>query len=119
LPFFAEACRAVRIPVVTVLGNHDWQSDRPSDLTRALVEAGVIVLDRSHTILTAAGASIGIAGAKGFVGGFGNQWANFGEPLFRAAYAETTSDVDALDHSLAAIEPCAVRIALLHYAPTE
>jgi Icc-related predicted phosphoesterase len=115
----ADACGTLDVPVVTVLGNHDWQSDRPADLTRELVEAGVIVLDRSHTILTINGASVGVAGAKGFVGGFENQWANFGEPLFREAYAETTRDVDGFDAALAAIEPCAVRIGLLHYAPTE
>jgi Icc-related predicted phosphoesterase len=115
----ADACRELQIPVVAVLGNHDWQSDRPGDLVRALAEAGVVVLDRSHTILPVCGVSVGIAGVKGFVGGFGNQWANFGEPLFREAYAETTRDVDGLDKSLAAIEPCAVRIALLHYAPVE
>src|SRR3954453_12785006 len=115
----ADACRDVEVPVVAVLGNHDWQSDRPGDLTRALTEAGVVVLDRSHTILPIRGISVGIAGAKGFVGGFGNQWANFGEPIFREAYAETTRDVDGLDKGLQAIEPCAVRIALLHYSPVE
>jgi Icc-related predicted phosphoesterase len=115
----ADACRGLSIPVVAVLGNHDWQSDRPGDLARALAEAGVVVLDRSHTILPLGGVSVGVAGVKGFVGGFGQEWANFGEPLFREAYAETTRDVDGLDRSLAAIEPCAVRIALLHYSPIE
>jgi Icc-related predicted phosphoesterase len=115
----ADACRGLEVPVVAVLGNHDWQSDRPSDLVRVLGDAGVVVLDRSHTILPIKGVSVGIAGVKGFVGGFGQQWANFGEPLFREAYAETTRDVEALDRSLAAIEPCAVRIALLHYSPVE
>src|SRR5437868_15381001 len=115
----ADACRAIDIPVVAVLGNHDWQSDRPDDLRHALTEAGVVVLDRSHTILPVCGVSVGIAGVKGFVGGFRNQWANFGEPLFRQAYAETTQDVEGLERGLRAIEPCAVRIALLHYAPIE
>ena len=115
----ADACRDLAIPVVAVLGNHDWQSDRPGDLTRALGEAGVVVLDRSHTILPVHGASVGIAGVKGFVGGFGEQWANFGEPIFREAYAETTKDVDGLDAGLRAIEHCAVRIGLLHYSPVE
>jgi Icc-related predicted phosphoesterase len=105
--------------VVAELGNHDWQSDRPGDLRRALAEAGVTVLERSHTILRVCGVSVGIAGVKGFVGGFAQQWANFGEPLFRQAYAETTRDVDALEQGLAAIEACAVRIALLHYSPVE
>ena len=115
----ADACRELELPVVAVLGNHDWQSDRPGDLTRALVEAGVVVLERSHTILPVKGTSVGVVGVKGFIGDFGNQWANFGEPLFREAYAETTRDVDALDRGLAAIESCSVRIALLHYSPVE
>jgi Icc-related predicted phosphoesterase len=114
----ADACRDLAIPVVGVLGNHDWHSDRPGDLTRALAEAGVVMLDRTHTILPIAGVSVGIAGVKGFVGGFGNQWANFGEPFFRDAYAETTKDVDGLERGLAAIASCGVRIALLHYSPT-
>ena len=115
----ADACRDLSIPVVAVLGNHDWQSDRPGDLARALGEAGVVVLERSHTILPVRGTSVGIAGVKGFVGGFGEQWANFGEPIFREAYAETTKDVDGLDAGLRAIEHCAVRIGLLHYSPVE
>jgi Icc-related predicted phosphoesterase len=115
----ADACRTLDIPVVAVLGNHDWQSDRPDDLARILSEAGVVVLDRSHTILPVAGTSVGVVGVKGFVGGFGSEWANFGEPLFREAYAETTRDVDALDAGLRAIAGCAVRIALLHYSPCE
>jgi Icc-related predicted phosphoesterase len=114
----ADACRDLAIPVVAVLGNHDHQSDRPADITRALTDAGVVVLDRSHTIQQVRGVSVGVAGVKGFVGGFGSQWSNFGEPLFREAYAETTRDVDGLERSLAAIEPCAVRLGLLHYSPT-
>src|SRR5256885_7934386 len=115
----ADACRDLQVPVVAVLGNHDWQSDRPVDLSRALAEAGVVVLDRTHTILPVNGVSVGVAGVKGFVGGFGQQWANFGEPLFREAYAETTRDVDGLEQSLTAIDPCGIRIALLHYSPVE
>jgi Icc-related predicted phosphoesterase len=113
----ADACRALDVPVVAVLGNHDWHSDRTPDIARELGAAGVVVLERTHTILPVGGVSVGVAGVKGFVGGFGMQWANFGEPLFRQAYAETTADVDALAAGLRAIESCAVRIALLHYAP--
>jgi Icc-related predicted phosphoesterase len=113
----ADACRELTIPVVAVLGNHDWHSDRPGDLVRALGEAGVVTLERSHTILPVAGVSVGIAGVKGFVGGFGNQWANFGEPLFREAYAETTKDVEGLERGLTGIAGCGIRIALLHYSP--
>src|SRR3954466_9634038 len=115
----ADACRDLAVPVVAVLGNHDWHSDRPAALVRALGEAGVVVLERTHTILPVGGVSVGVVGVKGFVGGFGSQWANFGEPLFREAYAETTKDVDGLERGLTAIEPCAVPIALLHYSPVD
>jgi Icc-related predicted phosphoesterase len=115
----ADACGELEVPVVAVLGNHDWQSDRPADLRRALAEAGVTVLERSHAIMRVCGVSVGVAGVKGFVGGFAQQWANFGEPIFRQAYAETTQDVEGLEQGLAAIEPCALRIALLHYSPVE
>jgi Icc-related predicted phosphoesterase len=115
----ADACRDLGVPVVAVLGNHDWHSDRGADITRLLADAGVIVLDRSHAILQIDGISVGIAGVKGFVGGFGSEWANFGEPLFRSAYAETTRDVEGLDAALRGIATCAVRIALLHYSPVE
>ncbi|HZT15185.1 MAG TPA: metallophosphoesterase [Gaiellaceae bacterium] len=115
----ADACRELELPIVAVLGNHDWHSDRPGDLVRALAGAGVVVLERTHTILPVCGVTVGVAGVKGFVGGFVNQWANFGEPLFRQAYAETTADVDGLEAGLRAIESCSVRIALLHYSPVE
>src|SRR5262249_7471260 len=108
----ADACRELQVPVVAVLGNHDWQSDRPSDLARALAEAGVVVLDRTHTILPVGGVSVGVAGVKGFVGGFGNQWANFGEPLFPEAYAETARDVHGLERAPALLEACAGRAAV-------
>jgi uncharacterized protein len=115
----ADACRELELPIVAVLGNHDWQSDRPGDLARELAGAGVVLLERTHTILPVRGVSVGVAGVKGFVGGFTQQWANFGEPLFRQAYAETTADVEGLEAGLRAIESCAVRIALLHYSPVE
>ena len=115
----ADACRGVEVPVVAVLGNHDWQSDRAADLSRALADAGAVVLERSHTIVLVDGVTVGVAGVKGFVGGFTQQWANFGEPLFRQAYAETTADVEGLEAGLRAIASCAVRVALLHYSPVE
>jgi Icc-related predicted phosphoesterase len=115
----AEACRGLPVPVVAILGNHDWQSDVAPEVMKTLGEAGVAVLERAHTILPICGTTVGIAGVKGFVGGFGHGWANFGEPIFREAYRETTSDVEALELGLRAIAGCGVRIALLHYSPCE
>lgn len=113
----AEVAKGYPLPIVAILGNHDWHSDRAEEIVEVLAEAGVIVLERASTIVPLDSVSVGIAGVKGFVGGFGSTWANFGEPLFRQAYAETTADVEALDTALKAIQPCDLRIALLHYAP--
>ena len=113
----ADASRALETPVVAVLGNHDWHSDRVPDIVGVLTEAGVVVLERSTTIVPVRDVTVGIAGVKGFVGGFASPWANFGERLFRDAYAETTADVEALGAGLRAIAACTLKIVLLHYAP--
>jgi Icc-related predicted phosphoesterase len=112
----AEACRGMETPVVAVLGNHDLHADRADELTEVLRGAGVEVLDRSHTTLRSCG--VGVAGTKGFVGGFrGLGLPDFGEPSLRAIYAETTAEVEALASGLHAIALCPFRVALLHYAP--
>jgi Icc-related predicted phosphoesterase len=116
----ADAVRDLDIPVFTVLGNHDWHVDRADDFNAVLEEAGITVLERSHAIPCVQGVEIGIVGAKGFVGGFpGSHLPDFGEPLMREVYAETTRDVEAIDSGLRAVAHCPVRIVLLHYAPTE
>jgi Icc-related predicted phosphoesterase len=114
----AEVCRGYPLPVVAVLGNHDWHSDRTVELTELLTEAGVVVLDRSFVVVAVGGLSVGIVGVKGFMGGFGGQMANFGEPLVRACYAEVTQDVEALNRGLESVAGTQVRVVLLHYSPT-
>jgi uncharacterized protein len=113
----ADVCRELSLPIVAVLGNHDWHSDRTAEIAELLTSAGITVLDRSSVVLTVAGVSVGVVGVKGFMGGFGGQMANFGEPLVRACYAEVTQDVEALNRGLEAIAGTQVRIVLLHYAP--
>jgi len=115
----ADACRPLSKPVVCVLGNHDWHANRVPELTAVLEDAGIVVLDRSHTVLKLDGCDVGVAGAKGFVGGFqGSHLPDFGEPLLRSVYEETTAEAQALEAGLRAISDCTVKIALLHYAPT-
>ena len=116
----AEACQALDVPVFAVLGNHDWHVNRAPEFIAVLEEAGITVLERGSTTCCIAGVEIGIVGAKGFVGGFpGSHLPDFGEPLMREVYAETTRDVEAVDRGLKAIAHCPVRVLLLHYAPTE
>jgi Icc-related predicted phosphoesterase len=116
----AEACRGLGIPVLAVLGNHDWHAGRRDELVAVLRDGGIDVIDRGHRVLDLRGRAVGVAGVKGFVGGFGRaHMADLGEPLLRQVYAEAGEDVAALDAGLRAIAGCAVRIALLHYAPVE
>jgi Icc-related predicted phosphoesterase len=114
-----EGVRGVEAPVVAVLGNHDWHANRTDELVARLVAGGVRVLDREAAVLDVRGTEVGIAGVKGFVGGFpDSELPDFGEPSLRRVYAETTEEVRALDRGLRAIAACPIRIALLHYAPT-
>jgi len=115
----ADICRGRETPVIAVLGNHDWHADRCDTLTALLEEAGVEMLQRDWTIREVDGVRVGIAGTKGFIGGFpDSELPDFGEPILRAVYADTTAEVEALDRGLAAIAGCEIRIALMHYAPT-
>jgi Icc-related predicted phosphoesterase len=114
----AEACRDFTAPVFAVLGNHDWHAGRGEDLAALLEESGISVLDRRAATCTVAGVEVGVVGVKGFVGGFpGSHLPDFGEPLLRELYAETTRDVKALARGLREIDHCPVRVVLLHYAP--
>jgi len=114
----ADASQRIDAPVVAVLGNHDWHLARQGEITAILTEAGVRVLERDSTTYTVNGAEVGIAGTKGFVGGFApSHVSDFGEPALRRLYAETSEEVEALHRGLGAIATCPIRIVLLHYSP--
>src|SRR5207249_1843534 len=115
----AEICRPLQVPGYAVLGNHDWHCDQVPELVALLAGAGVRVLDRSWAIEEVDGCSVGVVGLKGFVGGFPDaSLPDFGEPLLRQVYAETSADVEALDAGLEAVAGSDYRIVLLHYSPT-
>lgn len=114
----ADACRGLQTPVAAVLGNHDLHADRREEVVAELTGGGIDVLERAHATYPVGEAMIGVAGAKGFVGGFRDLGLpDFGEPSLRAVYAEATTEVEGLAHALAAISTCDFRVALLHYAP--
>jgi Icc-related predicted phosphoesterase len=115
----ADACRHVAIPIFAVLGNHDLHCGRGHEVREVVEDAGVIVLDRSFAVCEVRDVTIGVVGTKGFVGGFpDSSLPDFGEPILRAVYAETTAEVDALAHGLQEVVHCDLRIVLLHYSPT-
>ena len=115
----ADVARQVDVPVYAVFGNHDWHADRRDDVVEALAQGGITVLERAHAICEVRDMQVGIVGAKGFIGGFPDaHLPDFGEPILRRVYAETSAEVEAIDRGLRAICDCAVRLVLLHYSPT-
>src|SRR3712207_2522157 len=103
----AAAVREIDVPVVAVLGNHDLHAGRRDELVAVLEEAGIELLDRGHTTHTVGECKVGVAGVKGFVGGFrGRGLPDFGEPSLRAVYDETSAEVDALAEGLREIATC-------------
>ena len=115
----ADACRGLAIPVCAVLGNHDLHSGRGEEVAAVCADAGIHMLDRSSMVCELDGGEVGIVGTKGFIGGFtGSALPDFGEPLLRQCYAETSAEAEAIQRGLQAIAHCPVRVVLLHYAPT-
>jgi Icc-related predicted phosphoesterase len=108
----------LEVPVVTVLGNHDYHSDQEKRVTAVLEDAGITVLECSGTVLICGGRRLGIAGAKGFGGGFAGRCASeFGEPEMKAFIRTTCRIADRLGEELRALADCDALVALTHYAP--
>src|SRR5262249_47331238 len=108
-----ELAAAVSIPVVAVLGNHDFESGQHSEVCRILTEAGVEVLDGGGYEI----GGTGIAGAKGFAGGFGRATLGaWGEPATKRFVQEAVDEALKFEGALARLRTPR-RIALLHYSP--
>lgn len=109
----ADELAIVAIPVVAVLGNHDYESGAPGQVRAALQRAGVQVLDGEAVEVH----GIGIAGAKGFAGGFGRaSLGAWGEPAIKQFVHEAQGEAMKLESALAKLRT-PHRIAMLHYAP--
>jgi Icc-related predicted phosphoesterase len=93
----AEDLRACAIPVMAVLGNHDYHSGQPDDVERVLRDAGVKFLEDEVHVVKA----VGFAGVKGFCGGFdGRMLGAFGEPAIKAFVQEALDQALRLEHAL-------------------
>ena len=109
----------VSVPQVAVLGNHDFESDRSDALVKLLEGAGVRVLEGTAAVVRVDGETLGIAGTKGFGGGFaGACGSDFGEPEMKAFVRHSRALADALGRALRGLDTDA-RIALTHYAPVK
>ena len=106
------------LPIVAVLGNHDYHSDQVAEVVAILKDAGIHVLDRSSVVLDIAGQRVAIAGTKGFGGGYGPALADdFGESEMKGWIRHAETEAEALEDVLTALVGD-VRIVLLHYVPT-
>ena len=115
----AEELRGVPVPVVAVLGNHDYHCDAEAEFRGALKKAGVTVLEGESTVLPLGGETLGVAGVKGFGGGFpGACGSDFGEPEMKAFIRHTKAISKTLQERLEELNTD-YRVALLHYSPVE
>jgi Icc-related predicted phosphoesterase len=105
------------VPVVAVLGNHDHHSDEADTVVAVLQDAGVTVLDGAGIVFECGAERLGVAGTKGFGGGFAGRCASaFGEREIKQFVRHTEESADRLGVALRGLE-CDVRVALTHYAP--
>lgn len=110
-----ELTASVKIPVVAVLGNHDFESDKQKEVCQILTEAGAKVLDGEACEIN----GIGFAGTKGFLGGFGRGTLGaWGESATKRFVQEAIDEAMKLESALARLRT-KQRIALLHYSPIQ
>ena len=105
--------RYARVPILAVLGNHDFESGHIHEVRDIVEKAGVKVLDGESVEID----GIGFAGVCGFGGGFGRLMLNaWGEPIIKAFVQEAVDHAMRLEQALARLHT-EKRVALLHYAP--
>jgi Icc-related predicted phosphoesterase len=110
-----ELTASVKIPVVAVLGNHDFESNQAPEVQRILCDAGLRVLDGDGCEIH----GIGFAGAKGFAGGFGARALEpWGEESIKHFVHEAIDEALKLEKAISRLQT-AQRIVVLHYSPIQ
>jgi Icc-related predicted phosphoesterase len=108
-----EVATALRVPCVTVLGNHDFEAGKAEEVRQVLTDAGVTVLDGDACEIQ----GVGFAGVKGFCGGFGRgALGPWGEDIIKLFVREAVNEAFKLESALARLRT-PHRVALLHYSP--
>jgi Icc-related predicted phosphoesterase len=103
----------VEIPIVCVLGNHDYESGEEERITALLVDRGIHVLDGTSVEIE----GIGFAGVKGFGGGFGRRTLGpFGERIYKEFVQTSIDEALKLETALRTLQ-AETRVVLLHYSP--
>ena len=113
----ANELKACTIPVVAVLGNHDYERNEQRQIKKILEQVGVHVLDGESVVIN----NIGFAGVKGFGGGFDRfMLSMFGEKMFKDFVQEAVDESLKLDRALQHLEGNygeITKMVVLHYAP--
>ena len=109
----ASDLQACTIPIVGVLGNHDYECGQPEEVARILSDAGVTILDEQATMVL----GVGFAGVKGFIGGFDRgELGAFGEAAIKTFVDEAINEARKLENQLRTLRADRT-VAVLHYAP--
>lgn len=110
-----EIHASVSIPVVAVLGNHDFEGSKEDEVKTILTESGIRVLDGDAVEVE----GVGFAGVKGFCGGFGKRALGpWGERIIKEFVREAVDEALKLESALARLRVKS-RIAVLHYSPIQ
>jgi Icc-related predicted phosphoesterase len=113
--FIKELLPAVKIPIVAVLGNHDFESNQQTEIAKILKDVGVTCLDGETTEIH----GVGFAGIKGFAGGFGRRALGpWGEEIIKKFVHEAVDEALKLESALARLRNDRL-VVLLHYAPIQ
>lgn len=109
----AQALSDVRIPIVAVLGNHDFHANKEAEILGIMSAAGVHMLEGDSCVVQ----GVGFAGVKGFAGGFGQRILEpWGEDALKEFVHTAVKEALKLESALAKLEGVP-RVVLLHYAP--
>ena len=109
----ADIRAAVKVPMLAVLGNHDFESAQAESIRKILDDTGITLLDGEATEV----AGVGFAGIAGFGGGFGRQMLNaWGELLIKQFVQESISHAVRLEQALAKLQTDR-KVVVLHYSP--
>lgn len=108
-----ELTPSVKIPIVAVLGNHDFESNQQDEVRKILIDGGITVLDGESCEFY----GVGFCGAKGYIGGFGRHTLGaWGEAGIKSIVREAQDEALKVESALARLRTDH-RIVLLHYAP--
>ncbi len=110
-----ELGKVIRVPMLGVLGNHDYETGHETEVKQILCEAGIKMMDGDATVIS----GVGFVGVKGFAGGFGRRMLEpWGEPAIKGFVQEAVNESLKLESALAKLRG-GPRVVLMHYSPIE